>query len=98
MNLMVWNHVGAVLQELLSVGSPHWISLRRTKYCGKDAGAREEYEEEGSAETKCYELTAAPVPHTPEPFRMRRSKMRGGRKVFSACFLFLLLYNVFNWQ
>ncbi|PKU41795.1 hypothetical protein llap_7896 [Limosa lapponica baueri] len=30
---------------------------------GPHAGAREDYEEEGVTETKCYELTPTPTPH-----------------------------------
>jgi len=31
-------------------------------------------EEEGAAETMCDELTAAPIPHLPAPFRGRRER------------------------
>ncbi|GAB0186285.1 zinc finger and BTB domain-containing protein 5 [Grus japonensis] len=36
------------------------------------AGAGEQHEEEGAAETKHYELTATPIPHPPVPLQGRR--------------------------
>lgn len=31
------------------------------------AGAGEEWDEEGAAEMKCYEVTTTPIPHPPAP-------------------------------
>jgi len=65
---------------------------------GPHAGAGEEHEEEGEAETKSYKLTAAPTPHPLLPLwdRSVRSevelgKMREwGQGVFSFVFLIVL--------
>ena len=45
-------------------------------WVGPHAGAGEEHEEEGAAETMCDELTTTPVPHPPAP-------LGGGREIGS---------------
>jgi len=41
---------------------------------GPHAGAGAECEEGGAAETTCDELTAAPIPRPPAPFKGRRER------------------------
>jgi len=66
-------------------------------------------EEEGTAETTCDELTAAPIPHPPALLRGRRERKSGvklslrrkegwGEGVFRIWFYFSLSYSDFDWQ
>ena len=65
MDPVVRSHVGAVLEELLPVGSPRRLSSGRTASRGRDlTGSRgRERDPDGAAEMKRQGLTAAPSPH-----------------------------------
>ena len=79
---MVQSHDGAVLEELLLVGSPCKINLRRmTPHVG--AGTERDHE---VVETKSYELTAAPISYSPVPLGRRIEKRADGREVLLVCF------------
>lgn len=65
LHLMEKAHIGAVLEELQLMGKSHigevcerWYPRERLH-----AGAGEQHEEKGVAETKIYELTTTPIPH-----------------------------------
>lgn len=60
-------HAGAVIEELQPLGRTH-VGEGHEGLCSWEephAGAREEHEEEGAAETKGYGLTIAHIPHPP---------------------------------
>ncbi|KAK4806915.1 hypothetical protein QYF61_012636 [Mycteria americana] len=64
-------HAGPVLEELQPVGRAHVGEICEGLDCllwkGPHAGAGEECEEEGVAETMCDELTTTPIPCSPVP-------------------------------
>ena len=80
---------------------------------GPHAGAGEDSEEEGASETKCYELTATPIPHLScttwrggcrgvRSEGEKQPKKNRGEEVegrwFYFIFCFSLSYSIFNWQ
>lgn len=54
---------GAVLGELMPEGSLCRISLGKIELCGRDfTPGQQQIDHEGEVETKCYGLTASPIP------------------------------------
>lgn len=80
-------NVEAVLEELLSVKSPHRISLGGMASSRRDPmlelGKRVKMEE---WQMKCYGLTTTPILHPPAPVRGRMQKRVDGRRSLTFSF------------